>query len=49
MTVNDLQNRYLSCGRRIMIKHSGGRFRAGKWRIFERGVRPAELERTDVI
>lgn len=30
-----------------MIKHSYGRFRAGKWAIFERRVRPAELERED--
>jgi len=34
---------------KIMVEHSGGRFRAGKWRIFERGVGPAELERTDFI
>ena len=30
-----------------MIKHSCGRFRAGRWAISERGVRSAELERED--
>jgi hypothetical protein len=34
---------------KIMVEHSRGRFRAGKWPVFERGVRPAELERTDFI
>jgi hypothetical protein len=47
MTVNDLQNRYFPRPQKIMIKHSCDRFRAGKWPVFERGVRQAELERED--
>jgi hypothetical protein len=38
MAVNDLQNRYFSPAHKDHDETFGGRLRAGKWPISERGV-----------